>query len=193
MDKKEISMEVRLLLAFLLMGAVIFVTPYFYKTPAGPTADKSAANKPGATTAEAMPPAPVAPAPPHVNAPTEAPGQVQAEQEQTVVINTELLQVTFSNKGGVVRTWVLKHFKDHKGKPLDLVYSKALDKVPAPFSIQFRDQAPQPDPNMALYKVDRPDDLTVRFEYSNGHVSVKKTFKFAPKSYLAAVSSQVSL
>jgi hypothetical protein len=30
---KEMSMEVRLLLAFLLMGAVMFVTPYFFKTP----------------------------------------------------------------------------------------------------------------------------------------------------------------
>ena len=27
------SMEVRLLLAFLLMGAVMFLTPYFYKSP----------------------------------------------------------------------------------------------------------------------------------------------------------------
>ena len=35
---KEMSMEVRLLLAFLLMGAVMFVTPYFFKSrrPASP-------------------------------------------------------------------------------------------------------------------------------------------------------------
>ena len=30
--KKEMSMEVRLLLAFLLMGVVMFVTPYFFKS-----------------------------------------------------------------------------------------------------------------------------------------------------------------
>jgi len=28
---KEMSMEVRLLLAFLLIGAVMFLTPYFFK------------------------------------------------------------------------------------------------------------------------------------------------------------------
>jgi hypothetical protein len=28
--KKEMSMEVRLLVAFILMGAVLFVWPYFY-------------------------------------------------------------------------------------------------------------------------------------------------------------------
>ena len=187
-------MEVRLLLAFLLMGAVIFVTPYFYKPPAGPTVDKSAANKPGETAKEAKPPASIPPTPPlPAEATAAVAGQVQAANEETVVIDTDLLQVTFSNKGGVVRSWVLKHFKDHVGKPLDLVYSKALEKLPPPFSIQFRDQTPQPDPNSTFYKVDRPDDLSVRFEYSDGHVAVKKTFKFAQKSYLAAVSSQVTL
>src|ERR1039458_10515469 len=34
--KKELSMELRLLLAFILMGVVLFVTPYFYKTVAPP-------------------------------------------------------------------------------------------------------------------------------------------------------------
>ena len=38
---KEISMEVRLLLAFLLMGAVMFLTPYFYKS--SPAAKKTTA------------------------------------------------------------------------------------------------------------------------------------------------------
>jgi YidC/Oxa1 family membrane protein insertase len=196
MEKKEISMEVRLLLAFLLMGGVIFVTPYFYKAP-GPTADKSAANKPGATSQEAK--APAAPAPAPVPSPQVSPeavpvaGQVQAEKEETVVIDTDLVQVTFSNKGGVVRSWTLKHFKDHAGKPVDLFYEKASGKVPPPFSIQFRDQAPQPDPNMALFRVERPDDLTVIFDYSDGHVAVKKSFKFTPKSYLASITSQVTL
>ena len=37
-------MEVRLLLAFLLMGAVMFLTPYLYKTPPPPqTAKKTTA------------------------------------------------------------------------------------------------------------------------------------------------------
>ncbi len=200
MEKKEISMEVRLLLAFLLMGAVIFITPYFYK-PAGPTADKSAANKPGATAQEGKAPAvpPTAPTPQATPEAAQVPGQaqagqVQADKEETVTINTDLVQVTFSNKGAVVRSWVLKRFTDyHSGKPVDLFYQKAAGKVPAPFSIQFPNQAPQPDPNMALFRVEKPDDLTVIFDYSDGHVAVKKSFKFLPKSYQVALSSQVTL
>ena len=35
-DKKELSVEMRLLLAFILMGAVLFTTPYFFKAPPAP-------------------------------------------------------------------------------------------------------------------------------------------------------------
>lgn len=41
-EKKELSMEVRLLLAFLLMGVVLFVTPYFYKQPPAQPSTKTA-------------------------------------------------------------------------------------------------------------------------------------------------------
>src|SRR5437867_4417935 len=77
---KELSMEVRLLLAFLLMGAVMFVTPYlpWFKTAAppagvppettatapdgqpGPTGQTPAATPPAATAETAQPPSPAA-------------------------------------------------------------------------------------------------------------------------------------
>ena len=37
MEKKEMTMEARLLLAFVLMGLVLFGTQYFYKPPPAPT------------------------------------------------------------------------------------------------------------------------------------------------------------
>ena len=39
---KEMSMEVRLLLAFVLMGAVMFVSQYFFKNQTPPAAQKTA-------------------------------------------------------------------------------------------------------------------------------------------------------
>src|SRR5436190_21532386 len=42
---KEMSMEVRLLIAFLLMGAVMFVTPYFFKSQVPPPGKKDAAGQ----------------------------------------------------------------------------------------------------------------------------------------------------
>ena len=67
---KEMSMEVRLLLAFLLMGIVMFVTPYFFKSQVPPAANKGAAGQtasqstPGAPSTPGAQPAPEATAPP---------------------------------------------------------------------------------------------------------------------------------
>ena len=55
---KEMSMEVRLLLAFLLMGAVMFLTPYFFKSQIPPPGKKDAA---GQTAAQGTPGAPSTP------------------------------------------------------------------------------------------------------------------------------------
>ena len=41
--KKEMSMEMRLLVAFLLMGAVMFLTPYFFKSQNPPPPKKDTA------------------------------------------------------------------------------------------------------------------------------------------------------
>jgi len=190
-------MEMRLLLAFLLMGAVLFVSPYFVGTPPPPTPDQTAKttetakDAPGVQTPAAA--APEAPAPVPVN----TPGQVQADQEETVVIDTDLHKVTFSNRGAVVRSWILKGFKDSKGKPLELVNDRALaltgkQAIPAPFSLAFKNQVPN-DPNNALYKVTRSGegDLTVTFEFSDGRLAAKKTFEFSQKSYLVMLASQV--
>src|SRR5271169_1277948 len=80
--KKELSMETRLLLAFLMMGLVLFLTPYIYKAPPPPkkpvtppvAAQVAPDQKPLA--AEAAPAAP-------------APGQIQATSEQEFVVDTQ--------------------------------------------------------------------------------------------------------
>jgi len=186
-------MEARLLIAFVLMGLVLFLTPYIYKpsTAPAPGANVPAVSKTTDVKEAATPPPPAAEAPPRPVAAAEIPGQIHGDKEETAVVDTSLYHIVFSNKGAVVKSWVLKDFKDHDGKLLDLVDASALAKVPAPFAIDFRNQKPATDPNWALFKVDRSgDDLT--FEFSDGRMDVKKTFQFAENSYLARVTSQVS-
>src|SRR5580698_10438563 len=101
--KRELSMEQRLLLAFVLMGLVLFLTPYFYKAPppspkktATPVSTSSlptssAAVPKTAESAEAVPTAPV-------------PGQIEGSSEQQFVIDTDIYRVTLSNRGGTVRS-----------------------------------------------------------------------------------------
>jgi YidC/Oxa1 family membrane protein insertase len=198
--KKEMSMEVRLLIAFGLMGLVLLVSQYFIKPAPAPTATKAGAAKSAQpVTAEAVlkpEPAPTpTPTPATATAAakaTEAVPEVKASAEETITVDTDLFHVVFSNRGAVVTSWVLKDYKDHAGKPLDLVYQPALARVPAPFAITFKGQAPV-DANKELFKADRsPDGMEVSFEFSDGRTLIKKSFHFEKKSYLVGVTSEVT-
>ena len=180
-------METRVILACVLVGIVLVAWNYIYKPPPPPvTAAVNA--QPTQSPSDAPKPAPAAP-PAQV---IDLPGQVQASQEEEVSIETDLYRVRFSNRGAVVRSWILKQYNDGTGRPLELVNTRALSLVPAPFALAFRNQAPTSDPNKGLFEVERSaDKLGVTFLYSDGRTSTKKTFQFMPKSYLVEITSQV--
>ncbi len=198
MEKKELSMEVRLLIAFVLVGLILFVYPYFYKEPVTPPAQPESKALPTAvpkSSAVAIPP----PAAAEAQAASSAvPGAIEAGQEQIFAVDTDYYHVEFSNRGAVVRRWQLKQYRDHdfgsaRPIPVDLVNPQALSKVPAPFSLEYKkDQNPSTDANTHLYQVQRPNDTTVNFEFSDGRLDVKKSFRFLPKSYLVSVDSSVT-
>ncbi len=196
MEKKDLSMEMRLLLFFVLMGAILFVYPYFYKAPPAPAQATTAATaEPAGKTSSAIPIPAAAPA---VQTPAaDVPGQIEAGQEQVFAIDTKLYHVEFSNRGAVVKRWLLKDYKDHdfaakQAKLVDLVNPLSLTKVPAPFSLTFKGQAPAVDVNTALYQFQQPDPLSANFEFSDGRIDVRKSFHFADDSYLVEVSSQAT-
>lgn len=192
---KELSMEMRLLIAFLLMGLVLFLTPYIYKPVAPPpkasaAADKKSDQKP----ATSQPAQPAATKPAAVQPAGPPPGQIAAEKEEAVTIETALYRIVFSNRGAVVKSWTFKEkrYADNKGQPLQVVNQAALAKVPAPFSLDFRGEKPATDVNQALYVVRKASDgMGVEFEFSDGRTSVRKSFQFSEKSYLSKVTSEV--
>ena len=146
-EKAGLSMERRLLLAFLLMMAVLFLTPYFYKPSAPPPASKPAAQQKTQTTNAA---AETSPAGSEAAPPLNVPGQVAAEKEAAYVVDTDLYKVVFSNRGGVVRSWLLKRYKDNTGKPVELVNGPGAEKTGYPFSLAFADPTPAVDLRQAL-------------------------------------------
>ncbi len=192
------SMEVRLLLAFLLMGVVMFLTPYFYKTPPpAKNAQKTTAAQTEPSQAPSAPvaaetAAPIAPAAP-TTAPTE-PATV-AVSLPPVAIETNLFRVTFNNQGATVRSWQLKKYKGNDNKPLDLVNpAVGSSDVPFPFSLYFAGQPPTAKVNQVYYtQSPDADGLGVAFGYSDGHTNVRKTFRFQRDSYLCEVSSVVTV
>ncbi len=195
---QKLSMEVRLLIAFLLMGVVLAVSNYLAPPQPAEPAKQAATDAPKAAPATAPAAAPAAATAANPAAPAAAvvPGAVQAEQVEAFTVETDLHKVSFSNRGATVHNWVLKKFKSNAGQALELVNQKAVqttgDKaIPAPFSLTFKNQ-PSNNPNDKLYKVTRSaDGMTVDFEYSDGRLTAKKTFTFTKSSYLVKVTSQV--
>src|SRR5687767_4194292 len=97
---KDFAMEKRLLLAFILMGLVLFLTPYFYKPPPPP----KQATPPAKTTQQAQtqsttPPKPAEAPSSELPAPSAA-----AQKEEKFVVDTNLYRVEFSNRGAVVQS-----------------------------------------------------------------------------------------
>jgi len=187
-------MEVRLLLAFLLMGAVMFLTPYIFKSQAPAPAKKS----PVASTVpaeqakpESQPPA----APAETAAAPSGPATSAVTSKKPLpplTVETDLFRITFSNQGANARSWVLRKYKDSNGKPLDLV--NTTSGLGYPFSLYFPEQKPTADINWAWYDQKQDEDgLGVTYDYSDGHTSVHKVFRFQKNSYLSQVETDATL
>jgi len=189
--KKELTMEQRLLLAFVLMGLVLFLTPYFYKAPPPPA-------KPGTRAATQSPAAAAKP----VTAPAAAqaaptqptPGQIQANAEQQLFIDTDIYRIRLSNRGGTVRSWVLKKYQDRTGKPLELVNEASYSKVAPPFSIVLRDNQASDALNYGLYQAKPSSDgLGVEYTFSDGKNYALKKFQFSKSGYLSIITTEVTV
>jgi YidC/Oxa1 family membrane protein insertase len=196
-EKKDLSMETRLIIAFVLMGAVLFLTPYIFKPqeplPSAKAPAKTAAQAPATVPAPAPAATPAAAKPKGKARGAVAAAQpIVADKEESFVVDTKMYRIQFSNRGATVRSWVLKKFVDSLGRPLELVNAAAVDKTGFPFSIIPKNARVSADPNQVLYKTDRSSDgLSVEFTYSDGKLAVKKSFRFDDRRYLSEVRSEM--
>jgi YidC/Oxa1 family membrane protein insertase len=186
---KEMSMEVRMLLAFLLVGAVMFLTPYLVKSPPAPVKKDT---QPAASVIQKAPAADGAPA---IAAESAEPA-VPATAEKALpplVIDNGMFRVAFSNQGGTVRSWQLTNYQGNDKKPLELV-NTAAGSVGFPLSLYFPAEKPSTNVNQAYYsQTPDSDGLGVAYEFSDGHTAVRKTFRFQKNTYRAEVTSEVTI
>jgi len=181
-------MERRLLLVFALTFLVIILFQPLLKKylpqTAAPATEAPAAVQPSSQ--------PVAPSTPQVAVPAAGVTKQAATEAETVVEN-DLYRVTFTNRGGLVKSWILKTYKDEHGNPLELV-SKAAETYGYPMSLWTYDETQRNKLNSALYVASASGKLTapaqVTFEYSDADVSVRKTLSF-DHSYLVHLETSV--
>lgn len=194
----EMSMETRLLLAFALMGLVLFVTQYFIPKPPPPATQKKAAAAPAQTAPGAEIPAPQVTPPPQPAAARSgqnkeaAPARLVAEKDESYIIETDVYRIVFSNRGAAVRSWVLKRYRDSEGNPVELVNAAAAPKAGWPYSYIFPRQKPAVDLNAALFVVSQPSPLIIEFRYNDGATTALKRFEFEQNFYRGRLLSEVA-
>jgi YidC/Oxa1 family membrane protein insertase len=135
----------------------------------------------------------------------------------SIVVENDLYRVEFSNRGGVVKSWQLKKYKDDS-KPqrvLDVVHPQSSEQAGKwPFSLALDDAQLELQANSALYRawVPEPDisgtslarsysilppnplkaPTKLGFVWSDGHLEVTKRFSF-DHSYVVRVDTSVKL
>ncbi|MGH9586724.1 MAG: membrane protein insertase YidC [Acidobacteriaceae bacterium] len=137
-----------------------------------PSQNATTATPVGATQKTATPPKPAVP----------QASDVVAKTESTTVVENELYRITYTNRGAQVKSWILKKYKDNHGKPLDLVNQKAAAKYGYPLSLYTYDAGMRAKLADALYVPSKTGELnapgTLSFDYSEGGLTVHKTFSF---------------
>lgn len=187
-------MEKRLLLVFALTFIVILLSQpllkkYLPQPSPVPHTEQAANVQPNAAP---------------VNSPAASPAMAaagkpvsakQAAAESETVVENSYYRITFTNRGALVKSWILKKFDDDAGKPLELVNSVASEKYGYPFSLWTYDESVRNRLTSALYTssgsgtLSAPGDLS--FEYADQDLVVRKTFHF-DDSYVIGVETSVA-
>jgi YidC/Oxa1 family membrane protein insertase len=192
----------KMLLFYAVMFLAIFLGLQLFHAKTGPQAPNNQKQAPAATNQQTGQSSGAAPAPTasqpsqgsavskggKAAAPAPSAPVIEAKGETTTVIDSPLYRVTFSNKGGVVTSWVLKKYSnDAQTKPLDLVNQDAAKQFGYPLSLYSYDQQLTPKLNSVLYQPSATGTLkapaTISFVYSAGGLTVHKTFQFE-KNYV---------
>lgn len=191
-------MEKRLLLVFALTFIVIILfqpilKKYFPQPPAstaptqqastGTTGSAPASGSISAQSVAAVPPAAI------------QQGAKQASSESETVIENDLYKIRFTNKGGLVKSWILKKYTDDKGGPLELVNNAAADQYGYPLSLWTYDETQRNKLNSVLYVASQQGTLSapaeITFEYSDGEIAATKKFKF-DHTYVVQIETSVT-
>jgi YidC/Oxa1 family membrane protein insertase len=195
-------MERRVLLAIFLSFLVLYTYQSLFVPASKPA--PSAAPSPNATDASAAAhkpvPAAVESAAAQAATPT-APPLVGATAERDVRVETDEVIAVFTNRGARLKSWRLKHYRDEKGEPLELVAGDLGSVQPLPFSLRVPDEAATRTLNSGLYEVkSAPADATAArsapliFEYrDSAGLQAIKEFQFDPAPYAFTFHASVKI
>ena len=196
--QNEPGSDKRMLTALLLVFVALGVLQYFMpkpKTP--PQQDKNQAQEqqtsqqPVAAPVTTTTSTPIPPKTPAIA--LKVPAKIATSETESVLENN-VYRITFSNRGAIVKSWILKGHKDNAGKPFDIINQTVAAQLGYPLSFFTYDKDLEKKLNEALYIGGALSSSTsgLTYEYSDGDVTVRKTFRpDADKENLLGVETEV--
>ena len=168
METRRLLLAAGLSLGVLLLWEWLAPKPA-RRPPAPPPAVTAAASAGAPGSTASTPAASIASTPPVAPAPPAA-----AEKETSESIENPVLRATFSNRGAVLTSLVLKQYQDEQGRPLELVRTLPAG-MPRPFALEFPGNAEaKKKADGALFAVERVGERALRMRWSDGAMSVTK-------------------
>jgi len=199
-------MERKLLLVFALTFLIIMLfqpllKKYGPQPPAKPESSQAAPAQNQAQLPSQSPAQPPAQSSKTATKTGQAPS-LQATSESETVIENDVYRIVFTERGGRVKSWVLKKYTDDKGGQLELVNAMASEKYGYPLTLWTYDEGLRNKLNSVLYvatptlpqsarKDGAPAPDEIKFAYGDGDVSVEKSFTFDRTSYVVGVKTAV--
>ncbi|MEO5823600.1 MAG: membrane protein insertase YidC [Vicinamibacteraceae bacterium] len=191
-------MERRVIIAVVLSFLVLFGYQALVVKPNAkrPAPAAAAQGSPAETPPVEAAPAPQAPVGPQ---PAVLAGETA---ERRIVIETSRVKATFSNRGALLESWLLKDYLDSKGRPMDMVAPALTTPERHPLALTVGDAALSARVNTALYQASTGDQHldtrtgSIQFTYRDASgVSVVKTIEIQPdgQPFLLRVNTEVLL
>lgn len=175
-------MEKRTLLAIVLSLAVLMLWQLLFVKPP----ERKPSARPFAAVEPAEPVKPLVPVP--MSEPAPIP-----EEEKLIKVETELYTATFTSRGGTVKSWLLKKYKDRDGLSLDLIKEGGI--YPA-LGIGWKGDYTVSKANFNVIGGDLSLDSdrgtgSVSFEYQTPEYSIRRTYTFYSDKYKFDLKDEV--
>jgi YidC/Oxa1 family membrane protein insertase len=191
-------MEKKYLLAFLLSLGVLVLTQLYIEKRVKPAQTTTPATQAAESTGHPTPaPVPPVPAVRRHSLPQES-AEVTAAGEHDIVLENSRVRILLTNRGAVIKSWLLKGFRDSDRKPLDVLagLDPQKDQAVLPLRLDFpSDPALDGAIDAALFVDSREDfkseGMSVILRYASGGVSVQKTLSLSKDSYIAQLQIDV--
>jgi len=182
-------MEKRVILAFVLSFLVLYAFRALYTPPANPEPTASG-NTPPVVEPKTNPPEP-APSKAVEPAPVVPSENIAGEKAEELPFETPLYTATFSNVGGVLKSFKLKEYSDGEGHPLELINQETGNKVGWPLTLETGDKTVDEQLRSAKFAADH-DAKKLTLEFAANGLYARKALQFDPENYVFVLETKLT-